>query len=109
MDLIRFFFFLLLAVFSYQTNKKDDQQKSSKTQIGASQAIVHQYVPTRFITSGPKHHWFGYYDKLEFDPSGRYVLSNEVSFEGRSPNENDVIKVGMIDTEDGDKWIELGE
>ena len=66
-------------------------------------------MPTRFITKGPKHHWFGYYDKLEFDPTGRYILSNEVSFEGRSPNENDVIKVGVVDTHDDDKWIELGE
>ena len=43
------------------------------------------HVPTRVITQGPKHHWFGYYDKLEFDPTGRYVLAAEVDFEGRSP------------------------
>ena len=30
------------------------------------------------ITRGPRFHWFGYYDKLEFDPTGRYVLANEV-------------------------------
>src|SRR6056297_2715645 len=28
------------------------------------------FVPTRQITSGPMHHWFGYYDKREFDPTG---------------------------------------
>ena len=38
----------------------------------------------RAITRGPKFHWFGYYDKLQFDPSMRYVLSNEVDFEHRS-------------------------
>lgn len=65
--------------------------------------------PIRQITHGPKHHWFGYYDKLEFDPSSRYVLSNEVDFEGRSPTAEDVIKVGMVDLNDNDKWIELGE
>ena len=63
----------------------------------------------RPITSGPKHHWFGYYDKLQFDPSCRYVLGMEVDFEHRSPTSEDVIRVGMIDLADGDRWIELGE
>lgn len=62
----------------------------------------------RPITSGPKHHWFGYYDKLQFDPSSRYALAMEVDFEHRSPNAEDVIGIGMIDLADGDRWIELG-
>lgn len=63
----------------------------------------------RAITRGPKFHWFGYYDKWEFDPTGRYVLGMEVDFENRSPRPDDVIKVGMVDLRDGDRWIELGE
>ncbi len=63
----------------------------------------------RAITRGPKFHWFGYYDKLEFDPTGRHVLGMEVDFEHRSPRPDDVIKVGMVDLLDGDRWIELGE
>lgn len=66
-------------------------------------------LPVRTITSGPKHHWFGYYDKLQFDPSNRFVLSNEVSFEHRTPRPDDVVKVGMVDTGNDDQWIELGE
>ena len=66
------------------------------------------YVPARVITGGPGYHWFGYYDKLQFDPTGRYVLSAEVDFEGRSPRSDDTIRVGMIDLEEGDRWIELG-
>src|SRR5262245_35961075 len=65
--------------------------------------------PVRPLTRGPKFHWFGYYDKLEFDPSDRYVLSNQVDFEGRSPTTDDAIQLGMIDTRDRDRWIELGE
>ncbi len=38
-------------------------------------------IEARPITSGPKHHWFGYYDKLQFDPSARYALGMEVGFE----------------------------
>ena len=51
----------------------------------------------RPITTGPKHHWFGYYDKLQFDPTNRYVLGMAVDFEHRSPTADEVIKVGMID------------
>ncbi len=65
--------------------------------------------PCRAITRGPKFHWFGYYDKLEFDPTCRYVLGMEVDFEHRSPKPDDVIKVGMVDLKDNDRWIELGE
>lgn len=63
----------------------------------------------RTVTSGPKYHWFGYYDKLEFDPTNRFVLSNEVEFEHRTPKPGDVINVGMVDTHADDKWIELGQ
>jgi hypothetical protein len=67
------------------------------------------FPPTRVITRGPGFHWFGYYDKLQFDPTNRFVLSNKVGFEHRSPTPDDVIEVGMIDLQDGDKWIPLGK
>ncbi len=66
------------------------------------------FVPTRAITHGPRHHWFGYYDKREFDPTGSKVLSNEVDFEGRSPRDGDSIAVGYVDTADGDSWHPIG-
>ncbi|MFP6764431.1 MAG: hypothetical protein VB858_12465 [Planctomycetaceae bacterium] len=67
------------------------------------------YPPIRVITRGPRHHWFGYYDKLQFDPESRYVLGMQVPFEHRSPTGDDVITVGMVDLEDGDRWIDLGQ
>jgi len=106
---MRYIIVILVIMASCQPPKKEQEKSDQAKNLIETKAIVNQYVPTRFITKGPKHHWFGYYDKLEFDPSGRYVLSNQVSFEGRSPTENDVIQIGMIDLEDGDKWIELGE
>jgi len=75
--------------------------------LGRSQG--EKLPPVRAITRGPKFHWFGYYDKLQFDPSGRYALGMEVDFEHRSPRPDDAIKVGMVDLQDGDRWIELGE
>jgi len=65
--------------------------------------------PVRAISRGPKFHWFSYYDKLQFDPSGRFVLGMEVDFEHQSPKADDVIKIGIVDLEDNDRWIELGE
>ena len=66
-------------------------------------------APVRAITGGPKYHWFGYYDKFQFDQTSRFVLSNQVDFEHRSPVADDVIQIGMVDTHDKDHWIELGQ
>ncbi len=73
-----------------------------------ARAAAEKLPPVRQITRGPKFHWFGYYDKLQFDPSGRYVLSMEVDFEGRTPTVHDSIRLGMVDLKDHDRWIELG-
>ncbi len=77
------------------------------TQGGGKLFAAEDLPPVRRITNGPKHHWFGYYDKWEFDPSDRFVLSNEVDFEHRTPSAKDHIKVGMVDLLENDKWIEL--
>lgn len=66
------------------------------------------FPPRRAITRGPSHHWFGYYDKLQFDPSDRFVLGMRVGFEHRSPLPDDTIEVGMVDLEEGDRWVPLG-
>lgn len=61
------------------------------------------------LTSGPKQHWFGYYDKFQVDPSGRYVLACEVDTFFRSPTNDDLLIIGMIDLQNDNKWIPLGE
>ena len=78
--------------------------------LGAGQHSGGQpFPPIRTITRGPGFHWFGYYDKREFDPTNRFVLSNRVSFEHRTPRSDDAIGVGVIDTQDEkDEWLELG-
>jgi len=73
-----------------------------------SHAEEQSMPPVRTITRGPKHHWFAYYDKLQFDPTSRYCLGNAVAFEHRSPSGDDSIEVGMVDLQGGDKWIPLG-
>jgi hypothetical protein len=66
------------------------------------------FVPTRAITRGPANHWFGYYDKREFDPTSRFVLANQTTFEGRAPTGQDSIKVGFVDTAEEDRWHTIG-
>src|SRR5574340_367668 len=65
--------------------------------------------PVRAVTRGPKFHWFGYYDKFQFDATGRYALGMEVGFEHRQPRADDAIRIGMVDLKNGDEWIDLGE
>lgn len=61
------------------------------------------------LTNGPNFHWFGYYDKFQFDSNDRFLLGMQVSFEHRLPNKFDRISIGMVDLEDNNKWIHLGE
>lgn len=70
-----------------------------------ARAVVH--VPMRAITQGPEAHWFGYYDKDQFDETGRYVLGQAVTFEDRAPKPGDSIELGIVDLEDSDRWIPL--
>lgn len=66
------------------------------------------FVPVA-ITQGPSPHWFGYYDKYQIDPTGRYALGCRLSFEGRTPNHDDSLTIGLIDLENGYAWKTLGK
>lgn len=55
------------------------------------------------------YHWCGYYDTPLFDYSNRFLVAYQVRFQGRHPNSNDIIKIGIIDLLDHDRWIEIGE
>jgi len=78
-----------------------------RTLLASLLAPGEKLPPVRAITKGPKFHWFGYYDKLQFDPTSRYVLGMEVDFEHRSPRPDDEIRLGIIDLQDGDRWREI--
>jgi hypothetical protein len=64
-------------------------------------------LPARAVTKGPKHHWFGYYDKCPWDSSGRYLLAMENDFADRQPKAGEKITLGMVDLKDKDKYIPL--
>jgi hypothetical protein len=77
--------------------------------LAAAASAAGDLPPVRAITRGPKFHWFGYYDKLQFDPASRYALGVEGTFEHRLPAAADSLRIGMVDLADGDRWIDLGE
>ncbi len=92
-------------------------RQANGQQTDAASAPLETFVPHRQITharakaapnSRPQHHWFGYYDKQQFDPTGMQVLAHQVDFEGRSPTAADRIRVGYVDTAREDTWVELG-
>ena len=56
-------------------------------------------------TRGPRHHFFGYYDKHPWDATGRYLLAMEIGFMGRHPEPGEPLTVGMVDLQDGNRYI----
>lgn len=54
-------------------------------------------LPCQALTHGPAHHFFGYYDRCPYSPSGRYLLALEVDFSERPPRADDVARIGVID------------
>ncbi|MEY3948728.1 MAG: hypothetical protein RJB43_83 [Verrucomicrobiota bacterium] len=91
-------------------HRRDFLKLSALASLGALAGCASAPATARIrpITRGPKFHWRGYYDKFLFSADDRFVLSNEVDFEGRSPTKADSIRVGMVDTQDKDRWIDLG-
>ena len=61
------------------------------------------------VTQGPRHHFFGYYDKFPWDSSGRYMLALETSFMDRPPGPEDRATIGIIDLTAGNKFEPLCE
>lgn len=81
---------------------------SRRSLLVAPLSLAAQDVPAHAITRGPHFHWFGYYDKLQFDPDSRRVLGMQVRFEHRSPQPDDEIRLGVIDLHDDNRWTEIG-
>ncbi len=63
-----------------------------------TESIVERPCPVHQLTRGPKHHFFGYYEKSPWDADDRLVLCGEVDFNDRMPTPDDVQRIGVIDT-----------
>jgi hypothetical protein len=84
--------------------------------VFASPSPVIQAQPGSFdlkieqITSGPKHHFFGYIGQcrtIPWNASGRYVLALEIDEIDRLPKPEDAATVTLIDTRNGNKIVRV--
>ena len=71
--------------------------------------IEKRHLEVKRVTEGPKHHFFGYFDKFPWDKSGRYLLSQEIGFTARQPVPGEKAVLGMIDLQDSSKFIPVAE
>jgi hypothetical protein len=65
-------------------------------------------LPCRALTKQPGHHYFGYYDKCPYDPTGRYLLALEVDFMDRPPKPDDEARIGIVDLQGRGEFEQLG-
>jgi hypothetical protein len=61
------------------------------------------------VTCGPKHHWFGYYDKSSWSADGRSMLAMEADFADRAPGAEDRIRLGLVDAAGGGNFDPFAE
>lgn len=61
------------------------------------------------VTRGPRHHFFGYYDKSPWDAGMRRMLGMEVGFVDRAPTGRDVAVLGVMDVARDYAWEPVAE
>lgn len=66
-------------------------------------------LPAHPVTRGPRHHFFGYYDKSPWDTAMRRMLALETTFMDRSPTGKDPALVGVIDLEHNREFTPVAE
>jgi hypothetical protein len=76
----------------------------------ATAADFPSHSEPRAITSGPKEHLFAsYYAINAWSADGRYATVLETDVKGRLPTEEDVAVLGVVDTQDNDRFLPLTE
>ena len=71
--------------------------------------IQKHHLEVQRITDGPKHHFFGYFDKFPWNQKGNYLLAQEVDFTARQPIPGEKSVLGMIDLNNDNKFIPVAE
>jgi hypothetical protein len=65
-------------------------------------------LEVRALTAGPRHHFFGYYDKRPWNARGTRILAHEVAIYDRPPQSDDEALVGIIDVGDQHRFEPIG-
>jgi len=69
--------------------------------LNAPPAKAELALTARQLTTGPKHHYFGYIGHVQNIPwnqSGRYLLGLQTSFQDRLPRADDAAEIILLDT-----------
>lgn len=56
------------------------------------------------LTSGPRHHFFGYYDKSPWNASGQRIIAHEAAFNDRPPTGADRLGLGIVHPAMGNRF-----
>ncbi len=63
-----------------------------------------RFSKARAVTTGPKHHFFGYYGISPWNPSETLMVGLESSFHKRLPRPGEAATIGLIDVATG-RWM----
>ena len=68
---------------------------------GTSTAAAAPKYKIKTLTSGPKHHFFGYYGIPPWNKSGKYLVCLESDFQDHLPAANEPARVGLVEARTG--------
>lgn len=72
-------------------------------------AIQSLPCPIRKVGDGTHHHFFGYYNKTNWDSAGEKILAQRVPYANRDLAADNVAQVGYFDLADNDRFNAIGE
>jgi len=71
------------------------------SQAVAAEEAAKPKVAIRQLTSGPKHHFFGYYGICPWNKSGNYLVCLESDFQDHLPKPDEAASVVLVDAKTG--------
>lgn len=92
---------IVLGLFSLNKDVVDAFSKEKST-LGSSKARSLPKFKIQTLTSGPKHHFFGYYGICPWNKSGKYLICLESEFQDRMPAKGEVAAIGLVDAKTGE-------
>ncbi|MDB5914101.1 MAG: hypothetical protein JWP22_2776 [Ramlibacter sp.] len=72
-------------------------------------SIVQRTCPVRQVGAGPQHHFFGYYNKSNWDRTGRYLLAQQVPYKDVRLAPDCLAGIGYFDLEQGQRFHRVAE
>lgn len=74
----------------------------------STERIIAKPLPCRRVGAGEHHHFFGYYNKTNWDRSGRYLLAQRVPMADADLTPDLVAEIGYFDLQDNDRFHRVG-